>query len=143
MDWFVKAFIKASVVWLALGVIVGICMAVHPEWTVYRTAHMHMMLLGFVTMMIYGVAYHVIPRFAGHPLHSRRAAHVHWWFANAGLALMVIGFGLRANGLDAASWVLGIGGSLSGVGAYVFAYLIWRTIDGNSVYALKRAANAA
>ena len=31
-------------------------------------SHMHMVLLGFVTMMIYGVAYHVIPRFTGHAL---------------------------------------------------------------------------
>jgi hypothetical protein len=95
MDWLVRAFIKSSVSWLALGVVVGIAMGVHPVWTVYRTAHMHIMLLGFVTMMIFGVAYHVIPRFAAHPLHSRRAAVVHWWLANVGLALMIIGFAFR------------------------------------------------
>ena len=76
MEWFVKAFLKASLAWLALGVTLGLAMAAHPVWTVYRAAHMHMVLLGFVTMMIYGVAYHVIPRFAGFPLHSRRGAGV-------------------------------------------------------------------
>ena len=45
-------------------------MAVRPAWAVYRPAHVHMLLLGFVTMMIYGVAYHVVPRFAGFPLHG-------------------------------------------------------------------------
>jgi cbb3-type cytochrome oxidase subunit 1 len=133
MDWLVRAFIKSSVSWLALGVVVGIAMGVHPVWTVYRTAHMHIMLLGFVTMMIFGVAYHVIPRFAAHPLHSRRAAVVHWWLANVGLALMIIGFAFRANGAQEASALLGAGGVLSGIGAYVFAYLIWRTIDGPPV----------
>ena len=132
MDWFVKAFIKSSVAWLALGVIVGVAMAIVPPWTVYRAAHMHMMLLGFVTMMIYGVAYHVIPRFAGHPLPSRRAPYLHWWMSNAGLALMVVGFFLRANAASVATLVLSTGGLLSGAGAYVFAYLIWRTIDGGS-----------
>ena len=49
MDWFVKAFLKASLVWLVLGVTLGVAMAAHPVWTVYRPAHMHMVLLGFVT----------------------------------------------------------------------------------------------
>ena len=65
MDWFAKAFIKAALVWLGLGVTLGVVMAVSPAAAVYRTAHLHMNLLGFVSMMIYGVAYHVIPRFTG------------------------------------------------------------------------------
>jgi cbb3-type cytochrome oxidase subunit 1 len=130
MEWFVKAFLKASLVWLALGVTLGLAMAVHPVWTVYRAAHMHMVLLGFVTMMIYGVAYHVIPRFAGFPLHSRRAAGAHWWLANVGLALMVCGFFVRASRATPGTIVLSIGGTLAAAGAYLFAYLIWRTVDG-------------
>ena len=56
MEWFVKAFVKASLVWLALGVTLGVAMAAYPAWIIYRPAHMHMVLLGFVTMMIFGVA---------------------------------------------------------------------------------------
>jgi hypothetical protein len=52
MDWFVKAFLKASVAWLAIGVTLGVAMAVHPAFIIYRPAHVHMNLLGFVTMMI-------------------------------------------------------------------------------------------
>ena len=48
-------------------------------WSAYYPAHVHMNMLGFVTMMIYGVAYHVIPRFIGKPLHARRLAAWHWW----------------------------------------------------------------
>jgi cbb3-type cytochrome oxidase subunit 1 len=129
MEWFVKAFLKASLAWLALGVTLGVAMAAHPAWTVYRPAHVHMVLLGFVAMMIYGVAYHVIPRFAGHPLHARRAAGWHWWASNVGLALMALGFVLRARGAAAAP-LLAAGGALGAAGAYTFAYLVWRTIDG-------------
>lgn len=131
MDWFVRAFLKASVSWLALGVTLGVAMAAHPAWTVYRPAHMHMSLLGFVAMMIFGVAYHVIPRFSGSPLHDRRIAGAHWWVANAGLVLMVVGFVLRAGGaawLAVATPVLATGGMLSVLGAYAFAWNIWRTI---------------
>ncbi|HWJ22638.1 MAG TPA: hypothetical protein VNS52_09845 [Gemmatimonadaceae bacterium] len=130
MQWFVKAFLKASLAWLSLGVTLGVAMAAHPAWTVYRPAHVHMTALGFVTMMIYGVAYHVIPRFAGVPLHSTRAAAWHWWASNAGLALMVAGFFVRANGVAAGTPILATGGSLSALGAYTFAYVLWRTIDG-------------
>jgi cbb3-type cytochrome oxidase subunit 1 len=130
MEWFVRAFLKASLAWLAAGVTLGVAMAVHPAWVAYRPAHLHMVLLGFVTMMIYGVAYHVIPRFAGHALASRRAAGVHWWLSNVGLAMMATGFVLRVHVGSAATPILGLGGVLAALGAYTFVVLIWRTVDG-------------
>ena len=130
MDWFSKAFLRASLVWLALGVTLGVAMAAVPAWAVWRTAHLHMNLLGFVTMMIFGVAYHVIPRFTGHPLWSPRLAGWHWWLSNAGLALMVAGFGLRPFAAPGATPVLAAGGTLAALGAYAFVLNIWRTIDG-------------
>ena len=128
MERFVKAFLKASLAWLVLGVTLGVAMAAHPIWTLYRLAHVHMVLLGFVTMMIYGVAYHVIPRFAGSPLFSRRAAQWHWWISNFGLALMVAGFLVRPSNAAAGTPLLATGGALSAFGAYTFAFVIWRTI---------------
>jgi cbb3-type cytochrome oxidase subunit 1 len=140
MDWFVKAFIKASVAWLTVGVTIGVVMGAHPAWTVYRLAHMHTVLLGFVTMMIYGVAYHVIPRFAGIPLHSRRAAAWHWWFSNVGLLVLASGFVVRVSNPLIGTPMVAIGGALSAVGAYTFAYVLWRTMDGRGLVGLQRAA---
>jgi cbb3-type cytochrome oxidase subunit 1 len=133
MEWFVRAFLKASLAWLVLGVTLGVAMAAHPVWTVYRLAHIHMVLLGFVTMMIYGVAYHVIPRFAGHPLRSRRVAVAHWWISNLGLAGMACGFAWRVWHPTSGTLLLASGGTLSALGAYLFAWEIWRTIDGAKV----------
>ena len=130
MEWFVKAFLKASVTWLGIGVTLGVAMAVHPQYIIYRPAHVHMNLLGFVTMMIYGVAYHVIPRFTGHPLQNRRLAGLQWWLANIGLLMMVTGFMLAPHGVRMAIVVLGTGGVLSAIAAYCFVYNVWRTIDG-------------
>jgi cbb3-type cytochrome oxidase subunit 1 len=132
MDWAVKAFLKSSLAWLGAGVSLGVAMAVYPPWAVYRTAHLHMNLLGFVTMMIFGVALHVIPRFTGHPLHSRRLATGQWWLANGGLALFVAGLVLLPStsfGVPARI-VVATGGLLSAAAAYVFIYNLWRTIDG-------------
>jgi cbb3-type cytochrome oxidase subunit 1 len=129
MDGFVKAFLKASLVWLVLGTTGGIAMALYPAWTVYRPAHAHVVMLGFVAMMIFGVAYHVVPRFSGAPLPSRRTPAVHWAMSNAGLLLLALGFMARANGVSWASWLLSVGGALSALGAYLFSWTIWRTID--------------
>ena len=142
MDWFVKRFIKASVAWLSLGVTLGLAMAMHPAWVIYRPAHLHMNLLGFVAMMIFGVAYHVIPRFTGHPLHSRRLAGAHWWIANVGLALFALGFILAPHVPSASAPLLAIGGTLSAGGAYAFAYNIWRTVEGPAGVRQRRAQPA-
>ena len=133
MDRFVTAFLKASLAWLGLGVSAGVAMAVHPPWAVYRAAHLHMNLLGFVAMMIFGVALHVIPRFTGHPLHSRRLAMTQWWLANGGLAMFVAGFVLRPHAAfgTPSGVLLAAGGAMSAASAYAFIYNLWRTIDGN------------
>ncbi|HUH12501.1 MAG TPA: hypothetical protein VMK65_05305 [Longimicrobiales bacterium] len=66
---YVHGFIRSALVWLAVGLALGVAMAFVQVALGWRPAHMHANLLGFVSMMIFGVAYHVIPRFAGAPLH--------------------------------------------------------------------------
>lgn len=130
MDWSSRAFLKASLAWLGAGVTLGAVMASWPAAAMYRTAHFHMNLLGFVSMMIFGVAYHVIPRFVGHPLHNRRLATAHWWVANAGLLVLSTGFVLMPLVGARALPVQAVGGALSATGAYLFIYNLWRTLEG-------------
>ena len=129
MEPFVVRFIRASLVWLGVGILIGVSMAFWPmEQIVYRPAHAHANLLGFVSMMIFGVAYHVIPRFTGSALWSRRAATVHLWLANAGLAGLVGGWILRVWASLPGEVLVRAGGSLSAVGAFLFIVNIWRTL---------------
>ena len=132
MDFPTKAFIKSALVWLALGVLLGVTMTLRPELVLYRTAHLHMNLLGFVGGMIFGVGYHVLPRFVGHPLHSTRLAVAHWWVGNAGLALLAGGFAWRVSAGASAQWMIITGGALAALGALFFVFNIWRTIDGRA-----------
>ena len=129
MDRFVHWFIKSSLVWLGGGVVLGVAMAAHPVWIVYRPAHVHMNLLGFVTMMIFGVGYHVLPRVAGAPLRWPRLGMIHWWLANTGLALMVAGFFFLPSFPEIGRVTLVTGGSMAASGAFCFIVNIWRTID--------------
>ena len=138
MDWFVRAFLKASLVWFSLAVAVALVMALHPPLTVYRTAHLHVALLGFVTQMIYGVALHVIPRFFGQPLVYRRMADTQFWAAQAGLALLVTGFVARINGWPFASVGIAAGGLASAVGAACFVINLWVTMDASPMRAINQ-----
>lgn len=128
MEPAVRRFLRASLLWLMVGVALGVAMAVRPEWVGYRPAHLHAMLLGFVTMMIAGVAYHVIPRFVGAPLHASWAPRVHLVVANAGLAAMVAAFVLRVHGVAWSAPLLGTGAALSATGLVLFAWNLWRTL---------------
>jgi cbb3-type cytochrome oxidase subunit 1 len=129
MDWFIKAFIRASLVWFALGVTLGLAMAAHPVWAVYRPAHAHMNVVGFITMMIFGVGYQLLPRLFGHALWSRTLAVAHWWLANAGLALMVAGFMMAPHVGTRSAPVTSAGGVLFLAGAACFVINLWRTFD--------------
>jgi heme/copper-type cytochrome/quinol oxidase subunit 1 len=137
MDWFVRAFLKASLSWFSLAVLLGLTMALVPALTVYRTAHLHIALLGFVTQMIYGVALHVVPRFFGQPLLLRRAAEVQFWCAQIGLASLASGFALRVHGIGVAPALLALGGLLSAIGAGCFVVNLWLTIDASPMSAVR------
>lgn len=130
MEPFVRGFIKASLAWLGVGVLIGLSMAFWPaEALAYRPAHMHANLLGFVSMMIFGVAYHVIPRFTGNPLHDRRLAMIHFWVANVGLLLLVAGWILQVVRPPLAGPALHSGAVLSAIGAFAFIFNLWRTLE--------------
>lgn len=128
MDRAVVLFLKASLAWLSVGVTLGLGMALHPPLLVHRSAHIHLLVLGFVTGMIFGVGYHVFPRFAGRPLHRPGLVMPHWWLANLGVAGMAVGFVLRAAGAALAPVILGAGGASAALGAYLFVYNAWRTL---------------
>ena len=71
MEKYAKLFTKAALIYLALGVILGVTIALMPVLGPrMRFVHIHINLLGFMTMFIAGVAYHVLPRFNTKPAHG-------------------------------------------------------------------------
>lgn len=129
MEWFIKAFIRSSLIWFAGGIILGVAIAVHPPWIVYRPAHAHMNVVGFLTMLVFGVGYQLLPRLFGHPLHSRNLAIAHLFASNLGLAGLVFGFLLTPSLGAGARWVTALGGVLFALGALFWVYNLWRTFD--------------
>lgn len=85
-------------------------------------AHGHIMLLGFILMMIYGVALHVLPRFSGQALYSERLANWQLYIANIGLPIMIAGW------LSLLNWLVLLGGVFVYTGIAFFALNIFLTV---------------
>lgn len=129
METYVRNFIRSSLIWLAVGFLLGLSMALWPaDHLVYRPAHAHSVLAGFVLMMIFGVGYHVMPRFNARPLESRPMARLHLWIHNVGLVLMVSGWLLRPTLYRTGQISLQVGGVVLSVGLGMFIYNIWKTL---------------
>jgi hypothetical protein len=89
MDRYTKAFVVAALVYFLLAAALGAWMgsATPAGWV--RFAHVHFNLLGFMSMMIYGVGYFILPRFNGRTLRWPSWVPLHFYAANVGLIGMV------------------------------------------------------
>jgi hypothetical protein len=89
MDRYTKGFVVASLAYFFLASVLGIWMGGADAAGWVRFAHVHFNLLGFMTMMIYGVGYFILPRFNGRTLHWPSWVPMHFFIANIGLIGMV------------------------------------------------------
>lgn len=91
-------FIAAALVYALAGGLLGLAWLADPALVpgLVLRAHAHLMLVGFVAMMVFGIGLHVLPRFTGRDLFSERLADVQFWLANLGLLAMVAGWLARA-----------------------------------------------
>jgi cbb3-type cytochrome oxidase subunit 1 len=90
MDRFVKGFIVMSVVYLGIAALLGIAMLGSQDMMAMKFVHSHLNMLGWVSMMIYGVGYHILPRFMGRPLYSNKIGEAQFYLANISLVAMLL-----------------------------------------------------
>ena len=129
MDKYAKAFVKAGLIYLGIGTIMGICMVVWPDirFTITRV-HVHTLLLGFMAMMIYGVGYHILPRFMGRPIYSHRLGNAQVWVANIsliGLSISWILEGIQGGGWRYFALLFSLG---QGVAIFIFIFNLWKSM---------------
>lgn len=95
MDKFARRFIIMSILYLGIAAVVGVVMLGGIGMSAWKFVHSHLMMLGWVSMMIYGVGYHILPRFMGRPLYSQKMGDVQFWLANIGLVAMLFFYTLN------------------------------------------------
>ena len=117
--------IKAAFVYLAFGIGLGAWFAVDRTAGAWlRPLHAELNLWGWATLLIYGMAYHMLPRFAGRIPRNPRLAVAQSWLAITSVALIAAGWVGVLSALPLAQQVLLAGGALQVVAAVLFAWAI-------------------
>ncbi|MBM4054241.1 MAG: hypothetical protein FJ264_06115 [Planctomycetes bacterium] len=85
-----KNFLRASLVYFLIAAILGIIMVSMKSYPAQLLfAHVHLNLLGWMSMMIFGVGFHILPRFTGRPLAYPKVGNLQFYLANIGLVGLV------------------------------------------------------
>ncbi len=93
MEKYPKLFVKASIFYLLFGIVFGLLMATNVVSGLnYTFVHVHFNLVGFMSMMVFGVAYHILPRFNAQPLKWPKLVPIHFYGVNIGLIGMLFAY---------------------------------------------------
>ncbi len=121
-------FIKSSLIYFAVAVLVGLDITFMPgHLGPMMPVHAHLMLLGWITMMIYGVAYHILPRFSASPLYSDKMANVQFYLAHIGLIGMAVSFAMRSY-VDAGAMLLIVFSIIEAISILLFVFNMLMTL---------------
>ena len=91
-------FVRCGLIYFLAAVLIGIHMTTVGAVMPYVSIHAHFNLLGFMSMMVYGVGYHILPRFSGRPLWSEPLSYWHLILSNVGLVGMAAGWIIKSSG---------------------------------------------
>ena len=122
-----RRYIRIAFVYLVLGLLLGLGMLAFGNDN-FQFVHVHMLLVGFVLFLIYGIGYKLIPTmFFGLPKVGNIGwAEAQFWLANVGLvgllagAVMPVGFGLDRIAL--------LFGTIEAAAGILFVVLMGKTI---------------
>jgi cbb3-type cytochrome oxidase subunit 1 len=114
--------IRIAAVYLAIGVTMGIVMGITHQFAL-APVHAHINLLGWASLAIMGVVYHVYPAAA-----KTRLANIHFWIHNIALPVFMVGLGFALTGHEAAMPVTIAGALTVAIGILVFVVNIFMTI---------------
>jgi cbb3-type cytochrome oxidase subunit 1 len=129
MDKFVKGFIVMSIVYLGIAAIMGIVMLGNQNVMALKFVHSHLNMLGWVSMMIYGVGYHILPRFMGRALYSNKIGEAQFYLSNASLMTMLIFYTVNVyNPSDLYRNVTVAAGAVQAVTVFMFFYNMLMTL---------------
>ena len=114
-----KLFFKTAIVFLLIGVAVGLQMAISGDHGVF-SAHAHINLLGWVTSAIFGIYYALNPAKA-----QRRIAMVHYGVYTLGLIVMAPALYFMLRGNPSLEPVVAIGSLIVAAGVLIFAFVVF------------------
>src|SRR5437899_395345 len=93
-------FLKIAVVYLLIGALLGLGMGIAQNFALIPV-HAHLLLLGWASLALAGVVYHLYPAAS-----TTRLARIHFWLHNLGLPAFIVGLGFLLTGSE---WALPLG----------------------------------
>jgi len=114
--------IRIAAVYLAVGVTMGIVMGITQNF-VLAPVHAHINLLGWASLAIMGVIYHLHPEAA-----QTRLARIHFRVHTIALPVFMVGLAMMLTGHEAFVPLVIAGASAVAVGIFVFVVNIWRCV---------------
>lgn len=134
----VRRYLKTAIGFLIFGIGLGVFMLARRElagvWATpwWTSAHTHAILVGFVMMMILGVALWMFPRPARDDTHfDPRLAEAAYWCITLGTGARVLGELFRPeSGALALRWTVVLGGTAQALGLVLFFWTMWTRIRG-------------
>ena len=90
-------FLRIATLYLIVGVLMGFVMGITEAFQ-YAPVHAHVNLLGWASLALVGVIYHLYPAAA-----ETRLARVHFWLHNLGLPVFMVSLAVMLAGNPAAN----------------------------------------
>ena len=108
-------FLKIAVSYLFIGALLGLFMGITQQF-VLAPVHAHLLLLGWASLALAGLIYHLYPEAA-----TTALARIHFWLHNLGLPVFMVGLGMLLTGSESAGAIVGISASVVLVALAAFA----------------------
>ena len=108
-------FIRIAVVYLFIGALLGLFMGITQKFTLVPV-HAHLLLLGWASLALAGLVYHLYPAAA-----ATRLARIHFWLHNLGLPGFMIGLGVMLTGTESFMPFVAFSASAVLIGLAIFA----------------------
>ena len=136
MHTLVRRYLKTAIAFLGVGLALGAWMLVRRELqgqaagSYLVSAHTHAIVVGFIMMMILGVALWMFPRPAqDDSRYNPRAAEAAYWLLTVGTATRLAGeLARNAGGGGALRWIIVIAGLAQVAGLGLFFHTMWSRI---------------
>ncbi len=116
----VVRYFAVSTAYLVIAVTLGLLMQLGIATYSSFQAHVHIALIGFVSLSIMGAMYQIVPTLQGVELYNPRLAEAQFWLMNIGV------LGLSASFLSGRAFVAPMA-LLVALASYLFVYIIFAT----------------
>lgn len=114
-----RTLLKIAIIYFLIGICFGLYMSLFHVFSL-ATVHVHMNLLGWMSLAIAGIIYHLYPNLA-----KTASAKIHFWLHNIGLPVMMICIALAILGAGGIFFPLAaLGGAITVIGIFFFGYNI-------------------